>query len=314
MGAGCAPSAPGAVAAGADDSAGDDNAGDSGDSGVSADDTGGPDDTGGADETGIDPDPRCPNTDDGAEPEPIHEHRVQSLRSQDGLSFQTTDAPELLHASVPDAFLLDGEPHAIVVDGTPGRHGLWMARDDDGLALVDCVLVDGVWDPFRVDPDVVSTDGGVRLYWLEGVAPGEAPPETRRVWTASSTDGHTFVDARVALEWSTLTDPSVARGPDGRWWMAISVPGYATRLARSDDGLDFQLTGTRIPGDKAELHGTPDGLRLYVTIDGDIESLRSTDGQTWQADDGVRWAGVASPSVLEVDGELRMLVVSHGEG
>jgi hypothetical protein len=296
------------VDSGADLDSGTDSGADSDDDsgGDSGEDTG--QDSG---ELPFDPDPRCPVEDGDIEQEPIYKHRVDRLISADGLSFTLSDDDGLSHASVPDAFLMEGEIWAYVVDGTQGRHGIWAARHHGGLVLQDCVLVDDTWDRLRVDPDVVSTDDGLRLYWLQGSPPDQPEPATRQIWTALSSDGVTYFDAELAIETGSATDPSVARGPDGLWWMAYSVRGGTVALATSVDGRTFTETDTQVEGTVPELHATDGGLRLYTTRGEKIYSSVSADGQTWTDEPEPRWIPGFAPSVLTVEGETWMWVASQ---
>jgi photosystem II stability/assembly factor-like uncharacterized protein len=135
------------------------------------------------------------------------------------------------------------------------------------------------------------------------------------IYSAISQDGVTFESepgVRIAI--AQVTDPSVVLLPDGNWLMALSR-GSKTLLASSLDGETFTETGVVIPqGGVPELRLLPDGsLRLYVSGQGGIASLISTDGgQTWVEEAGIRIPAqdgnvAADPSVIQLpDGSWLM--------
>ncbi len=191
-------------------------------------------------------------------------------------------------ASAPEGIALTG-------DGPAGREGEVLVVFYDALRIKDIEpgglasirSLDGgeTWSTRRpvvlrgkrnegacIDPALVPLpDGRIRLYFVacpEELPPQAWPPETREVHSAVSIDGvHFEVEdgARLAL-WG-VRSPSVLRSPDGEWWMFFSS-GEETLLARSSDGLNFDLDPTFVceegwsPGAIAD----PEvGVRLFVT-------------------------------------------------
>jgi hypothetical protein len=223
-------------------------------------------------------------------------HQVVVARTADGVRLQ--DPRQVLeHASVPDGVrLADGTLAIYYVNGADG--GVWMARlEGDAAIPVGPVSVDGVSRPAGlVDPDAtLLPDGRVRLAYLSGMGPpGSSRP--RAMCLADSSDGLRFTFTARALaipDADTLTDPSLARLPDGSWLMAISR-GQQTVMTRSSDGLRFESYDTLTYGGVPELTALADGrVRLYVCGRG-IESYLSADaGRSWQ-----REATVVEPGTL----------------
>lgn len=223
-------------------------------------------------------------------------HQVYRAFSSDGLSFTLENVLLLDHASVPDAVLRpNGETWVYFVNGQPGQHGIWAARETDTGTWVhmDCVRLDGVFNGNAVDPDVMLLpDGRYRLFYYEGffVGPPPASPEpVHPIFSAVSEDGLNFTVERELITVENVTDPSVVQRPDGSWLMALSQ-GSRTLLAASSDGYNFELTGVVVEaGGVPELTVLPNGqLRLFVTGRG-IESLISDDGgQIWTQEPGER--------------------------
>lgn len=240
----------------------------------------------------------CEAGDPNQEPPPGHPyfHQVYRAFSSDGLTFTPENMLLLDHASVPDAVLRPGgETWAYFVNGQPGQHGIWAARETEAgtWEIVDCVRLDGVFNGNAVDPDImVLPDGRYRLFYYEGffVGPPPAGPEPAHlIFSAVSEDGLNFTVERELIAVENVTDPSVVQLPDESWLMALSQ-GSRTLLAASNDGYDFELTGVVVEaGGVPELAVLPDGwLRLFVTARG-IESLISDDdGHTWTQEPGER--------------------------
>ena len=221
---------------------------------------------------------------------PLYGHQVYFTTSPDGAQFQGDGELILEHASVPDGVVgPDGKLWVYFVNGEPGRHGIFAARqsDDGAWEIVDCVKLDGRFEGNAVDPDVTRlADGRYRLVYFLGNFVGGPPPEPGQphpIYSAISEDGIHFTVERQLIAVEGVTDPSLAQLPDSRWLLAMTRNGE-TLLAASDDGYNFELTGVTVaaPG-IPELAALPDGrIRLYLS-----QSFISSDGgQTWTVEEG----------------------------
>lgn len=245
-------------------------------------------------------------------------HQIFRGTSTDGFSFEDESVLLLDHASVPDAIVgQDGKRSIYYINGMPGRHGIWIAREqsDGTFVTEDCVRIDGEFNANAVDPDVLwLPTGEMRLFYFEGNFVGSAGPmeEAHPFYAATSSDGIHFEVDGLALEVEEATDPSVVQLNDGTWLMAISQ-GSQTLFAASTLGLEYQLTGAVVEGGVPELALLDDGsLRCFVTGNG-IESHRSTDnGATWTKESGTRLSGptgqvTADPSLIKLsDGTFEL--------
>lgn len=223
---------------------------------------------------------------------PLHNHQVYLATSPDGAQFEGDGELILEHASVPDGVIgPDGRLWVYFVNGEPGKHGIFAARqsDDGAWEVVDCVKLDGRFEGNAVDPDITRlADGRYRLVYFLGHFVGGPPPDPNQphpIYSASSDDGIHFTIEQQLIAVEGVTDPSLVQLPDGRWLLAmVRAQEQEILLAASDDGDTFELTGVTInmPG-IPELAALPDGrIRLYLS-----QSLISSDGgQTWTVEEG----------------------------
>ncbi len=233
---------------------------------------------------------------------PLYNHQVFLTASPDGFQFADQGEMILDHASVPDGVIgPDGKLWVYFVNGEPGQHGVFAARQTESGAweVLDCVKLDGRFEGNAVDPDVTRLpDGRYRLVYYLGSFVGGPPTASGQphpIYSAVSEDGIHFTVEQQLIAVEGVTDPSLAQLPDGRWLLALTRNGE-TLLAASDDGYNFELTGVivnvrGIP----ELAVSPDGrIRLYLS-----QSLISTDGgQTWTVEEGGQIpGGGADPSL-----------------
>jgi len=233
---------------------------------------------------------------------PLYDHQVFLTSSPDGLQFAEQGDMILDHASVPDGVIgPDGKLWVYFVNGEPGQHGIFAARQTDSGAweMVDCVKLDGRFEGNAVDPDVTRLpDGRYRLVYFLGSFVGGPPPDPGQphpIYSAISEDGINFTVEQQLIAVAGVTDPSLAQLPDGRWLLAMTRDGE-TLLAASDDGYNFELTGVTVnaPG-IPELAALPDGrIVLYLN-----QILISEDGgQSWTAVTGSQVpGGGADPSL-----------------
>ncbi|MGH7150828.1 MAG: sialidase family protein, partial [Planctomycetota bacterium] len=157
---------------------------------------------------------------------------------------------------------------ALASDGPAGREGEVLVAFFDALrikyiepgGLASIRSLDGgeTWTTRRplvirgkrnggacIDPALIALpDGRIRLFFVacaEELPPEAWPPETREVHSAVSIDAVNFdVEEGTRLALWGVRSPSVVRSPDGEWWMFFAS-GEETLLARSPDGLTFDL-------------------------------------------------------------------------
>ncbi len=212
-------------------------------------------------------------------------HRVAIAHTPDGIHLSGATVV-LEHASVPDGVKrADGSVLIYYVNGAD--HGVFVARVEGDTAVpIGPITLDGVSKPGGVvDPDATLLPSGtIRLAYMSGFGPGGGAGG----WTmclADSTDGVNFTVIGQALRFTdaTSTDPSIVQLANGDWLMAVSQ-GQNTVLAKSADGLRYEVYATAGYGGVPEINVLPGGwLRLYVCAAGGLGTYISKDnGATWQ--------------------------------
>ncbi|HHJ52443.1 MAG TPA: exo-alpha-sialidase [Caldithrix abyssi] len=233
---------------------------------------------------------------------PLYSHYIYMTTSDDGIHFDPQSALILEHASVADLTIgKDGSVWAYFVNGQPGKHGIFAARQTKTGAweMVDCIKINDRFNGNAVDPDVTRLpDGRYRLVYFEGnfVSQNLQPGDPNPIYSAISDDGIHFSVENLLIAEQGVTDPSLIQLPDGSWLLAM-VRGTETLLAASEDGASFSLTGVTVKEvGIPELGLLPDGrVVLYLS-----KIFVSTDkGQTWQpVKDAVVPGNGADPSLL----------------
>ncbi len=236
---------------------------------------------------------------------PLYDHHTYLTFTQDGLSFDQSEALVLEHASVPDIVVgPDGALWVYYVNGQPGQHGIFAARktENGDWQVVDCVKLDGEFNGNAVDPNITRLpDGRYRLVYYLGVFVGGTPlkpGEPHPIYSAISDDGINFTIESQLIAVEGVTDPSMIQLPDGSWLLAMTRPDE-TLLAASQDGRNFELTGTVVEERGIpELALLPDGhIALYIGrmyISDDF-------GQTWALQPDIRVpGGGADPSMTSL--------------
>ncbi|MBF0572839.1 MAG: hypothetical protein HQK69_03660 [Desulfamplus sp.] len=242
---------------------------------------------------------------DATQPSPLANHQVYRAYSNDAYSFTAENRLLLAPASVPDGFIgVDGKFWFYFVNGEPGHHGIFAAKESDTgvFEIVDCVKIDGKFNGNAVDPDVVKlTDGRYRLFFFEGnfvspPTPGQGSGHP--IYSAISDNGLDYTLEQKVIEVEGVTDPSVVQLPDGTWLMALAQ-GTTNKvlLAKSTNGYEFTLTGVEFSaGGIPELGVMPDGtVRIYMS-----KSFISKDkGNTWTQESD-RFIPGADPSLVKM--------------
>ncbi len=239
---------------------------------------------------------------DGDAPAPLYGHRVYLTFTPDGLTFPEEGRLILEHASVPDLVIgPDGHLWVYFVNGEPGHHGIFAARqtDDGQWETLGCITLDGAFNGNAVDPNVVRLpDGRIRLMYFQGnfVSQTLQPGDPNPIFSAVSEDGLHFTVEGQRLAIAGATDPTLVQLPDGSWLLAVAVQGEIV-FARSDDGEHFEQFGQPIKDlGIPELAVLADGsVGLYLT-----RFYRSTDGgQTWKVVEDVQVPGKGNdPSLV----------------
>lgn len=222
----------------------------------------------------------------------IANHSIYRAVSTDGKVFVSETTPALQSASVPEAVLApDGTIWLYFVNGQSGYHGIFVAQAgaEGSPEIVDCVKLDGQFDPTAVDPDVVRmNDGRYRLFHASFGSPnqsgsGQAGPMIRK---AVSDDGIHFTVEGVLVPG---TDPSALQLSDGTWLLAVPRGDKGTDIYRSTDGAQFDLlTQVSEARGMPDLALLPDGqVRLYVGGGQFMAFVSSDGGKTWTQESGV---------------------------
>ena len=255
---------------------------------------------------------------DRTEQDIIYFHQIYRAFSSDAFNFTPENVLLLDHASVPDAVVgPDGETWVYYVNGEAAQHGIWAARQNAAgeWEAIDCVRIDGQFNGNAVDPDIVRLpDGRYRLFFYEGFFTTPVPQDAgdHPIFSAISGDGLNFTLEQQLVALEDVTDPSAVRLPDGSWLLALPQKGE-TLVLPSADGFNFDPAGiVRLsPGGIPELAALPDGrVRLFYAIGGGIGSYISSDnGQTWQAESGLR---INKPVGEEIAADPSLLALPDG--
>lgn len=233
---------------------------------------------------------------------PLYDHQIFLLFTQDALRLEGEGDLILKHASVPDLVIgPDGALWVYFVNGEPGKHGIFAARQTENKTweVIDCVKLDGKFNGNAVDPDVTRlADGRIKLIYFEGnfVEGGHlGPNDPHPIFSAISEDGLHFTVEGQLIAVPHATDPSKVQLPDGSWLMAMAAD-EKTLFAASDDGHTFHLTDVSLEGKGIpELALLPDGrIVLYQ----EQIYLSADKGQTWERLSGGFAGGGYDPSLV----------------
>jgi hypothetical protein len=228
-------------------------------------------------------------------------HQMAIANSADGLAI-SNEHRVLDHASVPDGVRrADGSVLAYYVNGAEGP--VWIARiQGDSAVPIGPLTLNGV-SPVAgvVDPDAMLLPGDtVRLTYFAGFGPPSSTTP-KAMCIAQSADGLHFTVLGAAFSYPAtelLTDPSLARLPDGSWRMAISW-GPRTIMAQSADGRTFTRYDTLDYGGVPEIGVTAAGaLRLYVCKAGIVAYTSSDGGHAWTFEATVVPPGTLGANIL----------------
>jgi hypothetical protein len=225
-------------------------------------------------------------------------HRICSASSADGLTWTRDPGVRMEHASVPCA-IADGERILLYyVDANRGRglpESVGCAVSTDGLIFrQQPFALDGLPTEKALDPCVVrDPNGRFRLYYLAANRRFMEEPRHEIHWAASD-DGLRFREQGVAFARAALVDPDVF--PFGGKWFMYVFGGGTTVFATSADGRQFDFGGPLALygwGTTAPVPLDDGRLRLYafgqwVRAGDPVCSFLSTDGLTWELEDGKR--------------------------
>lgn len=250
-------------------------------------------------------------------------HQIYRATSSDGIVFKSDGQLVVDHASVPDAVHRpDGEIWLYYINGDPDHNYIFVARQqgDGPWKPIDFVKLNGSFDDYAVDPDIVRlADGRYRLYYYGNF--GLPQPRGSIFYSAISSDGINFAVEGEALVVPGGADPTVTQRADGSWLMAFKS-GPNVRFATSTDGLQFTLTETTFnnaPG-MPELVTLPDGrLRLYLGSDRLLSFISSDGGRSWTQETQTRLEsahtrGAGGPSVIQLpDGQWVLFYIVVNE-
>ncbi|MBM3597392.1 MAG: hypothetical protein FJX35_04215 [Alphaproteobacteria bacterium] len=246
-------------------------------------------------------------------------HQVHVARSDDGVTFRADSQPVLDAATAPDAVPDGNGLRLYVVNGEPGKHGIWTVRlEDDGASWrrgsYEPIQIDGAVSGDIAQPDVLRLpDGRLRLYYYAGYFVTHQPKpfpgmveRPHRIMTAVSSDGVNFTGEGRAILLDSAENPTVVPIGDGRYLLAVNQPkSRRILIGISKESSRFVLNGAVLSGGAPELTMLADGsLRLLHDVPGGFGSFRSRDGgRVWEAEAGLRLTSanpVAEPTAVNL--------------
>ncbi len=253
----------------------------------------------------------CPLLTDASVSSPgPYRHRLHVASSSDGTTFQTDGAVLVEHASAPDAVTgPDGKTWVYFVNGNPGQHAIFIARQNDAGSweAFDCVRFDGAIDETAVDPDVVRlADGRYRMFYNPLVPPNPTVPNP--IISSTSSDGIHFVrDAAPAIAVVGALNPTAVQLNDGSWLMALATENKMY-VASSADGKTFSVTAEFPPSipDMAYLPELNE-VRLYSAEVSGLKIRSSINGGASWADVIAHAPAAQDPSVLRTSASSWLL-------
>lgn len=231
-----------------------------------------------------------------------YDHHLAALTSTDGKSFTGVKTSLLDHASAPDAVLgTDGNIWVYYVNGTPGQHGIFIAKVNSNGAVepFECVRINGAFDATAVDPDVVQrTDGRYQLFYNPLVSPSGNDHEG--IYSAISTDGIHFTDRTQLIQHQGALNPSGVQLTNGTWVLTYTDESR-TYVAVSDDGKHYQGVSDFTAGlPELSYLATNNELRLYNAERTGLTLRTSYDGGINWTDEETYMSSVQDPSVLKI--------------
>lgn len=251
---------------------------------------------------------------DGTNPNPLQHHQLHIATSADGLQWSTDGVMLRGHTSVPEVVYWQNKLWIYAVEGDfDPRAGeqerlVILEQTPDGWAE-HVVTLDSPFAGIPVDPDVVVLpDGRLRLYFFDFSVMRRASVVATQAglpghfYSMVSDDGiHFVLEDGYRLEIAPpATDPDVVLLGD-TWWLfgtgGSDDRNTASIIARSDDGLNFEVVAKKI----GAVTGTVvlDGgiLRQYYCEQGLVVIDESSDALNWtrlEVETGIRGC---SPSV-----------------
>jgi len=258
-------------------------------------------------------------------------HEVRGAISKNGLHFKVLPGPFFQHASVPDVLELKKDSKAgkrrmlllYFVDFSkiisPGSEGISLVSSIDGKVWSEkkkVILMGKLNKGAAVDPSVVElADGKIRMYFFGSEMIEGDPAMTsgnHKIYSAISEDGvHFQVEPGIRFQMPSITDPEVLRVE--REWLMFLSRGTETLLARSKDGLKFELDRTfrlnigGVPGAVELANGK---VRIFACGRGGIVSALFTPGSDSPPviEHGVCIDGAADPAcVRRLDGSYYLI-------
>ncbi len=231
-----------------------------------------------------------------------YDHVLSVATSTDGLNFSGSKPSLLARASAPDAVVgPDGKVWVYYVNGTPGQHGIFIARvnDDGTVTSFDCVRIEGAFDAEAVDPDVLRlSDGRYQLFYNPLVSANSQQVEG--IYTAISEDGIHFSGNRQLVQLDGALNPSAVQLNSGRWLLTYTDESRVY-VDQSEDGSIFQRVGDFTAGiPEISYLSETNEVRLYNAEKTGLVVRASVDN-------GINWAEVSAaaphaqdPSVLQL--------------
>lgn len=245
-------------------------------------------------------------------------HKIYTATSKDGLIWQKQNKLLFDHASVPGAVFKDSTIYLYFVDASSKGQGLSVAISKDLGTTFDkkeVQIKDSQGSP--VDPNpVLLADGNIRLYYFASMVTNKDPAQDEgkhQIYSATSKDGITFENPKLAYEDTEITDPDVFQ-TEIDFRMLISK-GKSLDLAISKDtGITFQKDNSFSwnSGGISDTIKFPDVYRTYFCGQGGIGSATGADTGKMSGEAGTRIAAdnsqiVCDPAIIKLSDESYLM-------
>jgi len=246
-------------------------------------------------------------------------HKIYNAISKDGLTWEKQDKVLFEHASVPGAVIKDGIIYLYFVDASAETSAqLSLAKSSDlGKTFEKQQKVEikgSALSPVDPNPQLLASNK-IRLYFFANPMTQGDPAKAEgphKIYSAESSNGITFEDAKEAFQEENITDPDAFKTTDG-WRMFVSKGTGLDLTISADDGLTFTKQDN-FSWDQGGVSSTVNfngTYRTYFCGQGGIASATGAETGKLTAENGTRITSngqiVCDPTVVQLPDNTYMM-------